>query len=139
MSFMKSMDVLSAGMHAQRVRLDVVSTNLANAETTRTAEGGAYKRKEVSFRAVPVDGRNFDAALKSVDVDSVAEAPIPTRQVYDPSHPDADPASGLVEMPNVNVVEEMVDLMTATRSFEANVTAFEALRQMVNKAMEIGR
>lgn len=139
MSFMKSMDVLSSGMHAQRVRLDTVSTNLANAETTRTADGGAYQRQEVSFRAVPVDGRDFDAALKSVEVERVKNAPVPTRMVYDPSHPDADPASGMVEMPNVNVVEEMVDLMTATRSFEANVTAFEALRQMVNKAMEIGR
>jgi flagellar basal-body rod protein FlgC len=140
MSILKAMDVLSSGLHAQRTRMDVTTANLANAETTRTPEGGAYKPQHVVFESVPsAGGQRFESALEGVRVAEVADMDKPPRQVYDPGHPDADPATGIVEMPDINVVEQMVDLITASRSFEANVTAFEQLKQSVRKAIELGR
>jgi len=143
MSILKAMDVLSAGLHAQRIRMDVTTYNLANAETTRTPDGGPYKAQNVVFESTPLPNTNgdggFESALHGVRVSEVRDSERPARQVYDPGHPDADPATGIVEMPDINVVEQMVDLITASRSFEANVTAFEALKQSVRKAIELGR
>ncbi len=141
MSLIKAMDILSSGMHAQRARMDLTSTNLANANTTRTAEGGPYRKQNPVFEAMltGADADSFDANLRKVAVMGVEGDQTPFPEVHDPGHPDADPQTGMVQMPNVNVVEEMVDMITASRSYEANVTAFQALKQMASKAMEIGR
>lgn len=143
---LKAMEVLGQGMAAQRIRMQTASANLANAETTRTAAGGAYRRQEVVFQSTPVgrsgepgeDTSDFESTLQGVKVAKIQEDQSPLPMVYDPGHPDAN-ADGMVAKPNVNVVDEMVDIMGAARSFESNVTAFEALKQMVNKSMEIGR
>ena len=141
MSLLKSMDIIGSGMHAQRVRLNLISSNMANVNTTRTADGGAYRRQDPVISAVSVGepSNPFEAALKKVQVDSIQEDQTPFKQVYDPAHPDADKQTGMVAMPNVTIMEEMVNMVTASRSYEANVTAFEALKQMAMKAMEIGR
>ncbi len=136
---LRAMEILGQGMGVQRQRLEIASTNLANAHTTRTADGGAYRRKELVVASSPLELRDgFSRTLEGVRVSNVAQDPTPQPRVFDPGHPDAD-ADGMVTMPNVEVVEEMVDITSATRSFEANVTAFEALKQMVNKSMELGR
>jgi len=141
MSFSKTMDIVSSALHAQRLRMNITSSNLANAHTTRTDSGEPYRRKDPVFVAVPAsdDPNSFDNTLDKVQVQGVQEDPTPFRQVHDPGHPDADPKTGMVAMPNVNVVEEMVNMISSARSYEANVTAFETLKQLVNKAMEIGR
>jgi flagellar basal-body rod protein FlgC len=133
---LRAMQVLSQGMAAQRTRLDVASSNLANANTTETASGGPYRRQEVVFRAMTVgqDGQ----PLQGVEVARVIgdQSPFPMKEM--PGLKPGDPPR-MVAQPNVNVVDEMVDITTASRSFEANVTAFEALKQMVHKSMELGR
>ena len=141
MSLLKSMDVLSSAMSAQRTRMNITSSNLANAQTTRTEEGGPYRRKDPVFQSVPLDGPGGDFAsnLSKVAVVDIADDQRPFPMIHDPGHPDADPNTGMVKMPNVNVVEEMINMITAARSYEANVTAYEALKQMAMKAMEIGR
>jgi len=141
MSFLESMDVLSSAMAAQRLRMNITSSNLANAQTTRTKEGGPYRRQDPVFEAVEMEGapESFEESLKRVRVAGVVDDQRPFPLVHDPGHPDADPATGMVAMPNVNVVEEMINMITAARSYEANVTAYEALKRMVDKAMEVGR
>ncbi|MFT7622220.1 MAG: flagellar basal-body rod protein FlgC [Myxococcota bacterium] len=142
MSLLKAMDTLGSGLAAQRIRMNLVSSNLANSNTTRTSEGGAYRRKIPVFESVMAEQTNresVDATLENVQVAEVALDQSVQPQVYDPTHPDADPDTGMLTMPNVNVIEEMVELTQAARSYEANVTAFESLKQMVNKAMELGR
>lgn len=142
MSLYTGMNILAQGMSAERIRMNVTSSNLANANTTRTAEGGAYRRKDPVFASQEVSANAtdpaFEQALRGVAVVDVVDDPSPLPTVFDPTHPDAD-ANGYVQMPNVNVVEEMVNMMTAARSFEANVTAFQSLQQMVNRSLEIGR
>ena len=140
----KGFHIAASGMAAQRHRVNLVGSNLANASTTRTEEGGPYQRKEAVFRTsmpeVDLDkpGDVASAALRGVYVDSVHTDPSPGPLIYDPGHPDADD-DGNVRLPNVNPMEEMVDLITASRSFEANVEAFQTLRDMMNRAMDIGR
>ena len=129
----KGFGILSSGMSAQRERLDLVGSNLANANTTRTQEGGPYQRRVAIFEALGDDQNPSGVAVSEVRLD---QNPGPV--VYDPSHPDAD-ADGMVHMPNVNVVEEMVDMMTASRSFEANSQAFQTLRDMVSQSINLGR
>ncbi len=130
-----SIDISASGLIAQRIRLDTIANNIANANTTRTAEGGPYRRQEVVFRV----HREEDApASRGVEVEAVVVSDDPPKMVYDPSHPDAGP-DGRVALPNVNIVEEMVDMIAATRAYEANVTAVSAARSMVSKALEIGR
>ncbi|HRE92067.1 MAG TPA: flagellar basal body rod protein FlgC [Myxococcota bacterium] len=133
MPIVKGFDILASGMSAQRTRLNAVSSNLANSETTRTADGGAYQRKVPIFEAIGDNGEEAGVRVASIDND-----PMPGPLVYQPGHPHAN-EEGYVQMPNVNVVEEMVDMMTASRSFEANVQAFQTLRDMVQKALELGR
>ena len=146
MSFFGSMDVSASGLTAQRLRLDIISQNIANAQTTRTEAGGPYQRQAVIFESVSND-KGFNQILKKqkgklmnggVRVSEIlkdeSEAPL----VYDPTHPDAN-EEGYVAMPNVNTVEEMVNMISANRSYEANVTAFNSMKAMVTKALEIGK
>ncbi len=149
MGFFSIFRVAASGMASQRVRMNVISSNLANANTTRTPEGGPYRRKDVIFMSTDVDRpESFgdfirravfsDREVEGVKVLEIVEDPSPFRKVYDPYHPDAD-KDGYVSYPNVDVVKEMVNLLSASRSFEANVTAFNAAKSMVMKTLEIGR
>jgi len=133
-----SFDISASGIHAQRMRMDVIANNIANAESTRTTDGHPYRRQVITFRAVyeSVVGNHLVPA--GVAVDGVVEDSSDYRLVYDPGHPDAD-ADGYVRYPNVNVVEEMVDLVSATRAYEANVAALNATKSMVATAIEIGK
>src|SRR3954452_2783568 len=139
MSIFGSLDVSASALSAERLRMDVTAENLANAQSTRTANGGPYRRKEVVLEEQ--SGGGFAGALASaraagapggVSVSAITEDPSPDRLVYDPSHPDAN-AQGYVRMPNVNPVTEMVDLISASRSYEANVTAMQTAKQMFTK------
>ena len=146
----KGLNIASAGMSAQRARLHVISSNIANASTTRTEDGGAYKRQEAVFRTTLPEGwaetmkdgdpkeAVVEMAMRGVEVSDVQEDPVPGPMVFDPGHPDAD-EDGNVQLPNVNPVEEMVDMIAASRSFEANAQSFQTLRDMVMRAMDIGR
>lgn len=145
MSQFKAMAISSSGLSAQRLRMNILSANLANAQTTRGDEGGAYKRRDVVFSATPT-GDKFDdflngthgTELRKVDVVGIHKDPSAPRKVFDPSHPDAN-QQGFVEMPNINVMTEMVNMLTATRAFEANATAIDDSKQMAMRALEIGR
>lgn len=139
------MQISSSGLSAQRLRMNILSSNLANASTTRTPEGGPYKRQDVVFSAVP-NGNPFESyldeswgtQLKKVKVVNIHKDTREPRRVHDPSHPDAD-KNGFVEMPNIQVMSEMVNMIAATRAFEANTTAMNSAKQMAQKALEIGR
>jgi flagellar basal-body rod protein FlgC len=145
MDFLQSMDISSSGMTAQRSRLNVISMNLANANTTRTDDGTAYRRKTVIFRTEAV-GNSFESQLKDsmdkniygVKVTGVVPVAGELKKTYDPTHPDAD-KDGYVSYPNVNLVEEMVSMLNANRSYEANASAIKASKDMALKALEIGR
>ena len=146
----KGLAISSAGMSAQRVRLHAVSSNLANASTTQTEDGGPYKRQEPVFRTTMPEGweKALDSddprevaigmALRGVQVSEIQSDPTPGPLVHDPAHPDAD-ENGNVQMPNVNPIEEMVDMIAASRSFEANAQSFQTLRDMMMRALDIGR
>ncbi len=145
MDFFSSMRVSASGLEAQNKRMNTISSNLANAETTRTPEGGPYRRKDPVLAAV-TDRENFgeilqnkmDEDIQGVVVEDIVRDHRPPRMVYNPSHPDAN-EEGYVAMPNVNMVEEMANMITAQRSYEANVTALNAAKSMAQKALEIGR
>lgn len=146
MTIFNSINISSSGMTAQRLRMDLISNNLANANTTRTAGGGAYRRQIAVFaerNTVTPFGDVLAQAMSrnsggGVRVVKVTEDKSPLKMVYNPDHPDAN-ADGYVAMPNVNVVTEMVDMISASRSYEANVTAVNAAKSMAMKALEIGR
>lgn len=143
MNIFSALRISGSGLSAERLRMDVIADNIANAETTRTAKGGPYKRKIVSFeenlgRELNKSSNRYEDKLKGVRATKISDDPSPLRRVYDPSHPDAD-QDGYVLMPNVNILNEMVELIAASRSFEANVTAINAEKQMAMKALEIGR
>lgn len=138
-------DIAGSGMSAERLRLDVIANNLANARTTRTADGGPYRRQRVVFapREEPVPRRPFSHWLRGargagVRVVGIVPDPEPPRRVWDPYHPDAD-EEGYVLLPNVDVVTEMVDMISATRAYEANVSVMQAAKTMAQAALEIGR
>jgi flagellar basal-body rod protein FlgC len=133
-----SLGISASGLSAQRRRMDAISNNLANANTTRTPEGGPYRRQEVVFTARTEDTDLGVAKTQGVQEPQIVEDSAPPRMAYEPGHPDAD-AGGYVRMPNVNIVNEMVDMISATRAYEANVTAIDAAKAMVAKALEIGR
>jgi flagellar basal-body rod protein FlgC len=124
------MNISASGMSAHRLWMDVISSNLANAESTRTAEGGPFRRQLLVLTTAPDD--------QGVVADEVAKDPGPLREVYDPGHPDAD-ADGIVRYPNVDPVREMVDMMAASRAFEANAVALTTGKAMVQRALEIGQ
>ena len=149
MAFLSSMNVVGSGLTAQQLRLDVVSENITNRTTTRTEGGGAYRRKLVVFEAeggrspfqAALDralGRGSSAAAGGVRVTEIAEDPSDFKLVYDPGHPDANEA-GYVEMPNVDLMQEMADAMAASQAYSANVTAFNVLKQVAAKGLEIGK
>jgi len=138
-----AIDAAASGMTAERLRMDVISNNIANVNTTRTAAGGPYRRQLVVFQARTenspfgqVLARNLEPG-DGVKVVGIVKDESPLRKVYDPNHPDAN-VEGYVDMPNVNIVAEMVDMITATRAYEANVTAVNAAKSMALKALEIG-
>jgi flagellar basal-body rod protein FlgC len=151
MSLFGSLDISASALSTERLRMDVTAENLANAQSTRTAGGGPYRRKEVVTEATGDGG--FASALASarsgaggsgggpdggVRVSGIVEDQTPNRLVYDPGHPDAN-AQGYVSMPNVNPVTEMVDLISASRSYEANVTAMQTSKQMFTKTLDLLR
>lgn len=137
-----ALEVSASGLSAERVRMNTIAGNLANARTTRTEEGGPYRRIDPVFEAVPLD--SFQAVMDSgagvsrVRVARLVEDERPGMLVYEPSHPDANPA-GYVEYPNVNAVEEMVNMITASRAYEAGVTSIETVKAMARSAIELGR
>lgn len=146
MGFFRSLDISASGLTAQRLRMDIISENLANISTTRTAAGGPYRRR---YTVMEQSGSpSFSSALQSamdsgytgagVRVSAIKEDQSEFKMVYDPSNPDAG-ADGYVRMPNVNVETELVDMIGANRAFEANVTAMNALKSMAIKALEIGK
>jgi flagellar basal-body rod protein FlgC len=154
MGLFDAIDVAGSGLAAERLRMDVTAGNLANAQTTQGADGQPYRRREVVLQEAQAGGGSFGSMLSSavagsssagaggpvsgVQVAGVVEDPAPPRRVYDPGHPDAD-AQGYVSLPNVNPVTEMVDLIGASRSYEANVTAMQAAKQLFTKTLELLR
>jgi flagellar basal-body rod protein FlgC len=145
MGMFGAIDSAASGLTAERLRMDVISNNIANVNTTRTTEGGAYRRQMVSFSPRTANTNSFAQLLSEqlnagsgVRVTGIIKDTSPTRKMYDPAHPDAN-KEGYVEMPNVNVVTEMVDMISATRGYEANVTVINAAKSMALKALEIGK
>ncbi|WP_160686073.1 flagellar basal body rod protein FlgC [Clostridium sp. C2-6-12] len=137
MNAFSSMQISATGLSAERLRMDTITSNMANASTTRNAQGKIepYVRKVAVFQEA-LDANKEMAGVKAVKIEKDKS---PLRKVYDPTHPDADKTTGYVTMPNVNVLNEMADMMVATRSYEANVDTFNALKSMFSKALEIGR
>ena len=144
MDLFTTFDIAASGLKAQTTRLNTISANLANAETTVTPEGGPYRQISVVFQTRVIPCRDqLPSALEAghargVEVARIVEDTEPPQLVFDPSHPDAR-ADGYVEMPNVNVLKEMVDMMSATRSYEANTTTIKSAKRMALKALDIGR
>lgn len=145
LSVFKAMELNGTALSAQRTRLDVVSSNLANAQTTRTPEGGPYRRRDVSLATDLARGR-FGEVLhdqlmeptQTVKVQEIMKDQAAPKMVYDPHHPDAD-AAGYVAMPNINAVEEMVDMITVMRTYQANLNVFKSLKDMTTRALGLGR
>jgi len=144
MSLFGGLEISASALTAERLRMDVVAENLANAQTTRGAGGQPYRRKEVVLQERAGSfGASLSAAMGQqrgggVEVAGVVDDPTPLKQVYDPGHPDAD-ENGYVAMPNVDTVTEMVDLIGAQRAYEANVTAMQAAKQMFARTLELLR
>ena len=141
MNFLTSLDTSSSGLYAQRKRMDIIASNLANIETTRTEKGGPYRRKMVVMSSKPMvsDFKNiYNSQIQGVKVEDIIEDQSPFKKVYNPSHPDADP-DGYLLKPNVDLVVETTNMLMAKRAFEANIAAIKATRQMVLKALELGR
>lgn len=137
MEFLSTFRVCASGLAAQKTKMDVIVSNLANVNTTRTPEGGAYKRKTAVFSSEPV-GPGFDETLRMVKVEGIVEDKNSVKRVFNPSHPDAD-ERGIVAMPDINTVTEMADMLTANRAYEACVTAFDATKNMALKTLELGK
>ncbi len=148
MSFFDSLDISASGLTAQRLRMDLISQNIANANTTRTENGTPYRRKVLIFQqrdgGKPFSAYLNDASKSKLDsgggvrATQIVEDPSPLKKVYDPGNPDAN-KDGYVMMPNVDITTEMVNMVSASRSYEANVTAMNATKSMALKALEIGR
>jgi flagellar basal-body rod protein FlgC len=137
-SFDAIKNIAASGMSAQRLRVQLAAANIANTETTRTPEGGPYKRKEPVFQILPMGETADGVQVTGVAVSSVQSSNDPFISKYDPTHPDAD-ASGMVQYPNVNPVDEMVNLTEASRSFEANIAVVRAVRTMELSAQDLLR
>lgn len=151
MGMFDSFNISATGLTSQRLRMDLISNNIANANTTRTPEGGPYRRKRAIFAPInirpsyksPLVPERIDHGIgKGVRVVKIEDDRSPFRLVYDPTHPDAikvGPKTGYVEQPNINIVMEMTDLISASRSYEANVQMINNEKSMFNRALEIGR
>ena len=145
MDLIRTIDLAAGGMVAQRTRLNVISTNMANANTTRTEEGTPYRRKTTIFQTVPAAGGfgsrlqdALDRRLEGVEVTDIVPVEGPFKRIFDPTHPDADD-KGYIYLPNVNLVEEMVLMLNANRAYEANAAVVKAAKEMALKALEISR
>ncbi len=145
MSLLSALSVSASGMAAQQTRTQLLVENIANSETTRTAEGGPYRRKDAIFTSDPVVSafgteldEQLNGQLTGVSVSDIAIDTRPPERRYMPGHPDAD-KDGYVAMPRVNPAEDMVDLMSATRSYEANVAAISAVKDMINRSIDLLR
>ncbi len=137
-----AMEISASGLSAQRTRMNTIASNLANSRTTRTEAGGPYQRVDPVFRAVALEKMRAltpaEHSVSLVGVAQIASDPRPGPVVYEPTHPDAN-AEGYVEYPNVNVVEEMVNMITASRAYEAGITSIEAVKGLAQSALEIGK
>lgn len=142
MDFFSAMEISASGLSAQRTRINVASSNLANANTTRGANGGPYQRLDVNVQSRPLANAppsQFDLpAPSAVEVAGITPNPAPPRLEFDPSHPDAN-AEGYVAYPNVNAIEEMVDMITASRAYQAGITALDTATNLAERAIGIGR
>lgn len=145
MAFLNSLNIAGSGLTATRMRLDIISENIANSTTTRTENGGPYRRKTVVFKSVEPQ-QQFGRILKDkmnqskggVIVDKIVEDQSDFNYVYNPSHPDAD-ENGYVKMPNVNSTQEMLDMMSATRVYDMNINALNSIKTMASRALDIGK
>jgi len=137
MNLLSGIDVTTDALSAQKTRLDIVAQNIANAQTTRTPDGGPYKRQVVSFETELLKQTN-GSSLQSVKVGAISPDPTPGDMVYNPQHPDAG-SNGMVDMPNVNVAYEMVDMITASRAYEANLSFVKNARTLAQKTLDIGK
>jgi flagellar basal-body rod protein FlgC len=138
----KVFDIAASAMSANRLRINTVSSNIANAKTTRTEEGGPYKRRDVVFQAQDVKSSKFDsmldqASLKTVRVSEVVQDQSPPELVYDPSHPDSDPETGMLAMPNINVVSEMTNMLTASAAYKAAAEVVSITKEMSQSVRSI--
>ena len=141
MELITGLGATGSALNAQKTRLDLIAQNIANAQTTRSADGGPYQRQVVTFEAQLANRlarAGQSAGPTGVKVASISNDPTPGQKIYDPRHPDAD-VQGMVAMPNVNVSTEMVDLITASSAYEANLSVVKAARQMAQKTIDIGR
>lgn len=135
--------ISASALNAERTRMETIASNLANIHTTRTDEGGPYRKKEVVFTSADVNegkgfGRMFSEKIDGVKVEEIAESPKGFERIHDPGHPDAD-KDGYVTYPNVNLMEEMTDMIAATRAYEANLSVVNTTKQMFLKSLEIGK
>jgi flagellar basal-body rod protein FlgC len=134
--------ISASGLHAQRVRMETIATNLANVHTTRTEEGGPFKKLNVVLGSSDASGERFSGVLskklEAVGVEEITQSEKPFEKTFDPGHPDAD-LEGYVSLPNVNVLEEMTDMVSATRSYEANVNVINTTKHMFLKSLEIAK
>lgn len=143
MDILTSMKIGASALKAQRTRLNTISTNIANIDTTRTPEGGPFRKREVVFQS---NGKDFAENLSASQRDGIAGVEVariqanqgPPKMIYNPGHPDAD-SEGMVAMPNIDLMEEVADMMSATRAYEANVTVVRSAKRMALKALEIGQ
>jgi len=141
MNFLKSLETSASGLYAQRKRMDIIASNLANIETTRTEKGGPYRRKMVVMKTKEIDqdfDTMFNSSVKGVQIEDIVEDQTPFKKIYNPSHPDAD-GDGYLQKPNVDLIVETTNMLMSRRAFEANIAAIKATRQMAIKALEIGR
>lgn len=143
MGVLDILKISSSALKAERTRMETIASNLANIHTTRTDEGGPYKKKEVVFTTTDVGdgkgfGRMFSDKIDGVKVEEISESPRGFERVHDPGHPDAD-REGYVTYPNVNLAEEMTDMIAATRAYEANISVVNTTKEMFLKSLEIGR
>lgn len=143
MGILDVLKVSASGLKAQRTRMEAIATNLANIHTTRTEEGGPFRKKEVVFTPYDAsEGKEFGSMLQQkiegVKVEEITESQKPFERGYDPFHPDAD-ADGYVNFPNVNIMEEMADMVAATRAYEANINVINSTKEMFMKSLEIGK
>jgi len=134
MNLLKISQIVGSGLYAQRVRLNIAATNIANAQVTRTLEGGPYKAKIVILKAIPISEKNPE--LKAVKVEKIVDDPSPFKEVYAPGHPDAD-ERGIVKYPNVDVIMEMVELLSAGRAYEANLTVLSTTKSMILRTLDL--
>ena len=149
MAFLSSLNISGSGLTASKLRMDVISENIANASTTKTQDGGPYRRKMVVYEPASNEDNSFASMfhknmststsnLQGVKVTAIVEDQTPFTSKYDPTNPDAN-AQGYVQMPNVDQVTETLDMMSVTRAYDANLTALNAVKEMASKALEIGR